>query len=55
MSVSDQFVAGLVELGEQHNQINGASTTNRKHKSKQATTCKHNEYEHNKVTGKQKL
>jgi hypothetical protein len=50
MNIADQFVVGLVDLAERHNQMHGAEYYKPKHESKLATRLNHNEHELNKAT-----
>jgi hypothetical protein len=52
MNITDWFVVGLVELGEQHNQMNRAEYYKPKHESKPAIRLNHDEHELNKETEK---
>jgi hypothetical protein len=52
MNIADQFVVGLVELGERHNQMHGVECYKLKHEFKLATRLNHDEHELNKETKK---
>jgi hypothetical protein len=55
MNIADQFVVGLVELGERHNQMHGVECYKLKHEFKLATRLNHDEHELNKETKKMKI
>jgi hypothetical protein len=55
MNIAHQFVVGLVELGERHNQMHVVEYYKPKHESKPATRLNQVEHELNKATKKQKI
>jgi hypothetical protein len=54
MNIADRSVVGLVELGEQYNQMHGVEYFKPKHESKPATRLNHDEHELIKAIEKQK-